>query len=251
MGALHEGHLSLVELASQKASKTIVSLFVNPKQFGKDEDLDLYPRDEKGDLEKLARTPVDLVYTPDPAHMYPAGFSTTVSVNGVSQGLCGSSRPGHFDGVATIVTKLLLQCSAEFAVFGEKDYQQLMVIKRLTTDLDIPVNIIGAPIVRENDGLALSSRNAYLSLEERKTAPLLHNALKKAASRLADGCFLDETTRQIENQLTKAGFRLDYFELCDAQTLVPLERYDGKPARLLIAAFLGRTRLIDNVAVMG
>ena len=171
MGALHEGHLSLVELAKNKADRVIVSIFVNPKQFGEGEDLDQYPRDLNSDIEKLAKMRTDLVYAPSMDQIYPQGFSTKISVNGVSSGLCGASRPQFFDGIATVVTKLFLHCTPDIAIFGEKDYQQLLVIKRLVADLDLPVEVIGGPIVRESDGLALSSRNVYLTQTERQTAP--------------------------------------------------------------------------------
>lgn len=251
MGALHEGHLSLVKLAKEQSSKVVVSLFVNPKQFGAGEDLDLYPRDEAGDFDKLAQTGADLVYTPSVTQMYPPGFSTNISISGVTNGLCGGSRPGHFDGVATVVTKLLLQTLPDIAIFGEKDFQQLMVINRLATDLDIPVKIMGAPIVREKDGLALSSRNRYLTPIEREAAPLIFQTLTKTATHLKHGIPMKEAIVQADEELTKAGFRLDYFELRDAPSLAPLERLQDTPARLLIAAYLGSTRLIDNIAVIG
>jgi pantoate--beta-alanine ligase len=251
MGALHEGHLSLVELARQCADKVIVSVFVNPKQFGEGEDLEQYPRDLSGDLEKLADSGVDLVYAPGADQIYPPGFSTKISVRGVSDGLCSNTRPHFFDGVATVVTKLLLQCTPDIAIFGEKDYQQLLVIRRLTIDLGLPVEIVGAPLIREADGLALSSRNAYLSPSERETAPLLYRVLNETATRLIEGLPMKDALVEAQDILTTSGFRLDYFELRDALTLEPLERFEEKPARLLIAAVLGRTRLIDNIAVIG
>ncbi len=250
MGALHAGHLSLVELAREKGDRVIVSLFVNPKQFGANEDLDLYPRDIEGDLAALATRGVDLVYMPTREQIYPTGFATTISVGGPSQGLCADSRPDFFDGVATIVTKLFLHCQPDLAVFGEKDYQQLMVVRRLVRDLDLPITIIGGPIVRADDGLALSSRNAYLSKAERKTAPLLHEILIETAQNLKNGDKMPLASLDALKKLKAAGFEPDYFELRDADNLTPLQELEEKPARLLIAARLGATRLIDNIAVM-
>ncbi len=251
MGALHEGHLSLVKLARTAASKVIVSVFVNPKQFTQGEDLDQYPRDLAADLDKLKTIGADLVYAPDVEQIYPKGFSTHISVTGISEGLCGVSRPHFFDGVATVVTKLLLHCAPDIAVFGEKDYQQLLVIRRLVADLDLPVDVLGGPIVRESDGLALSSRNVYLSKTDRQSAPLLWKALIETRAQLLQGVPMQQAASQTSEQLIKAGFILDYFELCDARTLAPIHQYEGKPARLLIASMLGRTRLIDNISVIG
>ncbi|MCF6198244.1 MAG: pantoate--beta-alanine ligase [Hyphomicrobiaceae bacterium] len=250
MGALHNGHLSLVDLAHGLGDKVIVSLFVNPKQFGANEDLDLYPRDIEGDLAALARHSVDLVYMPELDQIYPPGFATTISVSGISQGLCTDTRPDFFDGVATIVTKLFLHCQPDLAVFGEKDYQQLMVVRRLVRDLDLPIEVVGGPIVRADDGLALSSRNAYLSKRERASAPLLHKILAQTAQRLKEGLVMQKACSPGVHKLAKAGFELDYFELRDALNLTPLRQLDEMPARLLIAARLGDTRLIDNIAVM-
>jgi pantoate--beta-alanine ligase len=250
MGALHEGHLSLVDLAREKAERCVVSIFVNPTQFGPNEDLDAYPRDTEGDLAKLAARDVDAAFLPDVSEIYPEGFATTVRVSGISDGLCGDARPGHFDGVATVVTKLLLQCLPDIAIFGEKDYQQLLVIRRLALDLNIPVEILGGPIKRETDGLALSSRNAYLSATERQAAPKLQQALQQTAARLKNGDTMDNAARDALAELDAAGFRPDYFELRDAANLQPLARLETRPARLLAAAWLGRTRLIDNIAVI-
>jgi pantoate--beta-alanine ligase len=246
MGALHQGHLSLVTLAKQTAGRVVVSIFVNPIQFGPREDFHLYPRDEAGDLDKLAAGGADLVFIPDLAEMYPQGFSTRVNVGDLTEDLCGAARPNHFDGVATVVAKLLLQCAPDTAIFGEKDYQQLLVIRRLVRDLNIPVEIVGAPIVREKDGLALSSRNAYLSPAERKIAPLLHQTISEVAADLAKGRGADDAAEAGRFKLEAAGFRVNYVAVRDPETLKPLHG-PVKKARVLAAAFLGKTRLIDNV----
>ena len=248
MGALHQGHLSLVALAKQKADRAVVSIFVNPIQFGPREDYHLYPRDETGDLAKLGAAGADLVFIPDVAEMYPAGFSTRVNVGDLTEDLCGAARPNHFDGVATVVTKLLLQCAPDIAIFGEKDYQQLLVIKRLVRDLNIDVDIVGAPIVREKDGLALSSRNAYLSPSERRIAPLLYQTIAGIAADLAKGRGADDAAEAARFKLEAAGFRVNYVAVRDPETLKPLHG-PVKTARVLAAAFLGKTRLIDNVPV--
>jgi pantoate--beta-alanine ligase len=248
MGALHEGHLSLVTLAKSKADRAVVSIFVNPIQFGPREDFSRYPRDEQGDLAKLGKAGADLVFAPDTAEMYPQGFSTQVKVGDLTEDLCGAARPNHFDGVATVVAKLLLQCAPDLAVFGEKDYQQLLVIKRLVRDLNIPVEIVGAPIVREQDGLALSSRNVYLSASERKTAPLLHQTIAAVAADLAKGRGCDDAVVAARFKLDAAGFRVDYVAVRDPDTLKLLSG-PVKRARVLAAAYLGNTRLIDNVPV--
>jgi pantoate--beta-alanine ligase len=248
MGALHQGHLSLVALAKQKADRAVVSIFVNPIQFGPREDYHLYPRDETGDLAKLGAAGADLVFIPDVAEMYPAGFSTRVNVGDLTEDLCGAARPNHFDGVATVVSKLLLQSAPDIAIFGEKDYQQLLVIKRMVRDLNIPVEILGGPIVREKDGLALSSRNAYLSPSERKIAPLLHQTIAEIAADLARGRGADDAAEAGRFKLEAAGFRVNYVAVRDPETLKPLHG-PVKNARVLAAAFLGKTRLIDNVPV--
>jgi pantoate--beta-alanine ligase len=248
MGALHEGHLSLVALAKSKADRVVASIFVNPIQFGPREDFHRYPRDEAGDLAKLEKAGASLVFAPETAEMYPQGFGTRVSVADLTEDLCGASRPNHFDGVATVVTKLLLQCAPDLAVFGEKDYQQLLVIKRLVSDLNIPVEILGGPIVREKDGLALSSRNAYLSPSERKTAPLLYQAIVAVANDLSKGRGADDAAGAGRFKLEAAGFRVDYVAVRDPETLKPLLG-PVQQARVLAAVHLGRTRLIDNVAV--
>jgi pantoate--beta-alanine ligase len=249
MGALHGGHLSLIAIAKAKASRVVVSIFVNPTQFGPKEDLARYPRDEAGDIDKLAKAGADLVFAPSVEEMYPEGASTSVKVVDLTDDLCGAARPQHFEGVATIVTKLLLQCAPDFAVFGEKDYQQLLVIKRLVRDLFIPVEIIGAPIVREADGLALSSRNVYLSAAERVKAPLLHQTLSATASDLAEGCGADVAAEAARFKLEAAGFRVDYVAVRDADTLAPLSGPPRVASRVLAAVRLGATRLIDNVGV--
>jgi pantoate--beta-alanine ligase len=248
MGALHEGHLSLVALAKSRCDRVVVSIFVNPIQFGPREDYTLYPRDEAGDVLKLGKAGADLIFAPEMAEIYPQGFSTKVSVGDLTEDLCGAARPNHFDGVATVVTKLLLQCAPDVAVFGEKDYQQLLVIKRLVHDLNIPVEIVGAPIVREKDGLALSSRNVYLSPSERKIAPLLYRTISEVAADLAKGRGCDDAVVAARFKLDAAGFRVNYVAVRDPETLKPLSG-PVKEARVLAAVFLGTTRLTDNVAV--
>ncbi|MHA7882964.1 pantoate--beta-alanine ligase [Nitratireductor rhodophyticola] len=250
MGALHEGHLSLVEAAKARAERVIVTLFVNPKQFNNASDLAAYPRTEADDAAKLAPLAVDVLFAPAVEEMYGSGFSTTVSVTGVSDGLCGAHRPGHFDGVATVVSKLLLQSEADIACFGEKDFQQLLVVRRLAADLNIPVEIVGCPTVREADRLALSSRNVRLTPEERRVAPAIARILFDSAERLAAGTEAGPVLEQARRELETAGFdRVEYFELRDAETLAPVAKV-GSAARLLAAAWLGNTRLIDNVPVL-
>jgi pantoate--beta-alanine ligase len=250
MGAIHDGHLSLVRALQERCDRVVVSLFVNPTQFGPNEDIATYPANEELDAARLAGVGVDLLYAPGVAEMYPDGFATTVTVSGIADGLCGAFRPGHFSGVATVVSKLLLQAAPDIAIFGEKDYQQLQVIRRMARDLDIPVDIAGAPTVREADGLALSSRNFYLSPEERAVAPALFRTLKEVAERVRGGVAeCDAVCRWAGQELFAAGFRsVDYVAVCDAETLKPLVRVD-RPARILGAARLGRARLIDNLPV--
>jgi pantoate--beta-alanine ligase len=248
MGALHAGHLSLVTVAKTKAHRVVISIFVNPIQFGPLEDFNTYPRDEAGDIEKLRAAGADLVFAPDRSEMYPGGFTTKVSVGDLTEDLCGANRPNHFDGVATVVTKLLLQCAPDMAIFGEKDYQQLLVIRHLVRDLNIPVEILGGEIVREKDGLALSSRNAYLSPSERQTAPLLHQTISEVAAALARGEGADAACVAGRFKLEAAGFRVDYVAVRDPVTLKPLSG-PVKRGRVLAAAYLGKTRLIDNVPV--
>ena len=250
MGALHEGHMSLVDRALKIADRSIVSIFVNPTQFSKGEDLERYPRNEEDDLKKLTSVGVDVVYMPRVNEMYKSRALTKVSVDELSQRLCGLHRPELFPGVATVVTKLLIQCSPDYAIFGEKDYQQLQVIKQLVSDLDIPVNIVPQDTVREKDGLALSSRNVYLNAEQRILAPLLYSELQKVAFECQDGIPIEEVIANGRSRLIELGFsKVDYFSLCDPLKLNPLKNLDG-PARLLAAAWLGNTRLIDNIEVL-
>ena len=249
MGALHRGHLALVEAARRHCERVVASLFVNPKQFGPREDFTAYPRDEAADLAKFREGGVNLVFAQTVEEMYPAGFVTAVRVAGIGDELEGAHRPGHFDVVATVVSKLLLQCLPDIAYFGEKDYQQLLVVRHMARDLDIPVKIEGIATVREPDGLALSSRNVYLSPEERRNAPLLYRVLNEIATALA--AEPENVAAALQNgvaELRQAGFAPDYLELRDTADLSPLSRLD-RPARLLAAAHLGRTRLIDNIPV--
>lgn len=249
MGALHDGHMALVTEAKRHGRHVVVSIFVNPKQFGPAEDLDAYPRREAKDAAMLAAAGVDLLWLPPVEVMYPAGFATNVSVSGVSEGLDGAARPGHFDGVATVVTKLFNQVRPDVAVFGEKDYQQLAVIRQANSDLDIGIDIIGLPTQRAEDGLALSSRNAYLSEAERKAALALPRALGEAKRLMEKGESVESAISKALIMLENHGFGpIDYVALCDAVTLEPMTVLD-RSARLLGAAKLGKTRLIDNIAV--
>ena len=248
MGALHEGHLALVAEARKLGQRIVASIFVNPTQFGPNEDFARYPRDVESDLALLGRVGTDAAWTPDVPTMYPPGFATRIEVGALSEGLCGPFRPGHFAGVATVVTKLLNQVRPDVALFGEKDFQQLRVIQQAVADLDLAVEIRGVPTVREPDGLALSSRNRYLSPEERAIAPRLHAVLTEIAAASRNGTPVAGRIAAGRAALEVAGFRVQYLAVCDARTLAPVERVDG-PARVLAAAFLGRTRLIDNLAV--
>jgi pantoate--beta-alanine ligase len=249
MGALHEGHLELVRMAKRSASKVIVTLFVNPAQFNNPSNLEHYPRNEDRDSALLENEGVDVLFAPLVDVVYPACFSSKVSVSGVSEGLCGAFRPGHFDGVATVVTKLLLMTQADKAVFGEKDYQQLHVVRRLVSDLNIRTEIIGHPTVREADGLALSSRNLRLSEAARRIAPQLAAALLSAAAEIANGKFAAPVLAKTKRDLEESGFdSVEYIEMRAEEDLRPLEAFT-EPARLLAAAFLGEIRLIDNVEV--
>jgi len=249
MGALHEGHLSLIRAAKEKCDRAVATLFVNPKQFAPHEDFERYPRDEAGDGAMLASAGCDLLYAPDRAVMYPEGFATNVVVTSVSTPLEGEFRPHFFGGVATVVTKLLLQALPDTAFFGEKDYQQLQVITRMARDLDIPVAIEGCATVRESDGLAMSSRNAYLNADERRIAArlnlIMHDAIKAART----GEPIAKAEAEAARHLTAAGFTsIDYVAIRDAETLAPIQDL-SRPARILAAAWLGKTRLIDNMAV--
>ncbi|MBX7199087.1 MAG: pantoate--beta-alanine ligase [Rhodospirillaceae bacterium] len=247
MGALHKGHLTLMDRAQKMADCVVASLFVNPKQFAPSEDFAAYPRQENADFELLNSAGVHLLFAPDVNVMYPAGFSTNIQITGIGGILDGAHRPGHFDGVSTVVAKLLLQTLPDIALFGEKDYQQLVLIRRLVADLNIPVDIIGVPTVREADGLALSSRNAYLTPEERAKAPALYATLCAAAKSIAEGGDIAAVAAAAKAALLESGFRqVDYVEARNADTLAPLT--SGKePGRVLAAAFMGRARLIDNV----
>jgi pantoate--beta-alanine ligase len=247
MGALHAGHLALVKEARNHAERVVVSIFVNPTQFGPNEDFDRYPRTLEADRALLAGH-ADAIWSPSVEQMYPQGFTTSIHLAGVSEGLCGAHRPGHFDGVATVVAKLLLQVMPDTALFGEKDYQQLCVIRRMVEDLNIPVSIRGVPTVREADGLALSSRNRYLSAEERALAPKLHEGLLEIADQLRAGQPVEALVEQQRAAWNSHGFQVEYIGLRDGQTLAPLAKYQPG-ARLLVAARIGKTRLIDNIAI--
>ncbi len=248
MGALHEGHISLVQAARAACRRTIATIFVNPKQFGPREDFSRYPRQEESDRAMLAAAGCDLLFAPPLSEMYPEGFSTTVSLAGITDRWEGEARPGHFAGVATVVTKLLLQAMADKAFFGEKDYQQLQCVKRMARDLDIPCEIVGCATVREADGLAMSSRNVYLTPAERKAAPALHRAITALAAAARDGQDIAAATEAGKSTLLGAGFSaIDYLAVVDAETLAPLAKLD-RPGRVLAAARLGAVRLIDNVA---
>ena len=249
MGALHEGHLSLVRMAGDSGDRTVVSIFLNPAQFAPDEDFDSYPRDTDKDVEKLRPLGVDLLFMPRREEIYPQDFSTLITVPGVAEGLCGASRPHFFSGVATVVAKLLNQCRPDVAIFGEKDFQQLLVIRRLARDLDMDVEILGAPIIREPDGLAMSSRNAYLSADEREKAPLLYQTINEVANAIAVGETIVDLLDAAGKRLTQAGFEVEYLEARDADTLAPVTTRANTPTRVFAAVMLGKTRLIDNVAV--
>lgn len=253
MGALHEGHLTLVREAQRKAAHVVVSIFVNPRQFGANEDLAAYPRQLAADSALLEAEGVSLLWAPDGEAMYPAGYATNISVSGVSEGLCGANRPGHFDGVATVVCKLFNQVRPDFALFGEKDWQQLAVIRRMARDLDLMQPrveaIIGVPTVREADGLAMSSRNAYLTPTEREAAAVLPRAMREAIAAMQAGADVAASLAGLERALVTGGFlSVDYAMLCDADSLAPLAERGSGPARLLVAARIGKARLIDNMA---
>ena len=250
MGALHEGHVSLIEAARRRSDSVAVTIFVNPTQFGPNEDFEKYPSDTEADLAACEASGADIVFTPSVETLYPRGFETTIHVSGLTEGLCGAHRPGHFDGVTTIVAKLLNILPADAAFFGEKDYQQLLVIRRMVRDLNLPVEIVACPIVREKDGLACSSRNRYLSPSERSQAAVLSRALFSARDRIAAGHKrVKELVTRIRAEILTAGpAKIDYVEIVDAETLDSLTEVD-RPARIVLAARIGPCRLIDNVAV--
>ena len=249
MGALHDGHLALMKIAKNRCDRLVVSIFVNPSQFAPGEDLEAYPRHEQADLEKLGEIGADLAYCPGHAEIYPDDFATEINVKGLTNELCGASRGGHFNGVATVVAKLLLQCGPDLAIFGEKDYQQLLVIRRMALDLNIPTEILGGATIREADGLALSSRNAYLSQNDRKTAPALHKIMQIMAEAIIRGENVPDVVLAGRHQLEKAGFSVDYLEVRNAINLSRVGHRLLVPARIFAAAYLGKTRLIDNIAV--
>lgn len=250
MGALHDGHLALVRLAKKKADRAVVSIFVNPRQFAPNEDFASYPRDAGGDLAKLATVAADLVWMPPADEMYRDGFATSVVAEGAALGLETDFRPHFFRGVTTVVAKLFNQVTPDIAIFGEKDFQQLTVIKQMVRDLDMPLKIVGAPTQRLRDGLALSSRNVYLTEEERRIAPALHSELLAAAQRASAGDNISQITADATLRLLQTGFaKVDYVALRDAETLAPYNRKTVRKGRVLAAAWLGRTRLIDNVPI--
>ena len=249
MGALHDGHLALVAEGLKRAARVITTIFVNPKQFGANEDLSRYPRDEAGDIRKLAAAGVHLIFAPPPEEVYGDGFATTVSLTGPAKvGLEDKFRPQFFDGVTTIVAKLFIQTGADFAMFGEKDYQQLKVVTRMARDLDIPIAVVGVPTLREDDGLAMSSRNRYLSKSERSQATAIYRALALAADKIRAGIDPQTASRSATRALSTQGFKVDYVSARNAETLAHPEAR-GEPLRMIAAAWLGKTRLIDNLAV--
>jgi pantoate--beta-alanine ligase len=250
MGALHDGHVSLVRLAKRRAKKVIVSIFVNPTQFAPSEDFGSYPRTWKADVARLAAEDVDLIWNPDVKTMYPDGFATRILTEGpATTGLEDRFRPHFFGGVATVVGKLFTQCRPDFAIFGEKDFQQLRVVTRMAGDLDLGVKVVGSRTVRERDGLAMSSRNVYLSPEERRAAPVLYRAMKQCAGRLRAGDDVVAAMAGGTELIVGAGFTLDYFEVRHAETLAPIASVKDGPMRILVAAKIGKTRLIDNIGV--
>jgi pantoate--beta-alanine ligase len=250
MGALHRGHLTLMDRALKMADRVVATIFVNPKQFGPQEDFTAYPRRESEDFELLSAAGVHVLFAPDVNVIYPPGFSTNIHLAGVGDVLDGAHRAGHFDGVATVVVKFMLQVLPDIALFGEKDYQQLVLIRRVVADLNIPVDVLGVPTVREADGLAMSSRNAYLTPDERAQAPALHATITKAAQAIAVGADVAQALMRARTEILQAGFSVvDYVEARHADTLMPWGE-PGQPGRILAAAHLGRARLIDNVAIV-
>lgn len=249
MGALHAGHLSLVAAAKASAARVIVTIFVNPAQFNNPGDLARYPRTEQADALLLAPLAVDMIFAPEAAEVYPAGFATKIVVSGISAGLDGDFRPGHFEGVATVVAKLFSMTQADRAYFGDKDYQQLLVVRRMARDLNLPIDILGCPTLRDHDGLALSSRNAHLTPADRARAPALYRALQDCADTIRSGTSVAHALERARAALQSAGFsRIDYVALHSADTLAPMPTHD-RPARLLAAVWAGEVRLIDNIAV--
>ena len=249
MGALHSGHMALVREGLKRADHVVTSIFVNPTQFGPNEDLSRYPRQEAADVAMLEAEGCDIVWAPDVPAMYPEGFDTSIAVGELAERWDGAARPGHFDGVATVVTKLFNQVQPDIALFGEKDWQQLAVIRRTVADLDMALEIVGVPTERAADGLALSSRNAYLSASEREAAPILNRALRDAAAANVSGDNVAEALAQAKRTIIEVGFGpIDYIELVHAETLEPLTQFSS-PARMIAAAKLGSTRLIDNINV--
>jgi pantoate--beta-alanine ligase len=250
MGALHEGHLALVQEGLKRADSVVVSIFINPRQFGANEDLSRYPRDEAGDVAKLAAAGAQLIFAPAPSEMYGENFSTSIVMKGPAKAnLEDKFRPHFFDGVATVVAKLFIQSGADYAMFGEKDYQQLQVVTAMARDLDIPIEVIGIPTVRADDGMALSSRNRYLSKAERVQATAIYKSLSQAAEKIRHGTDPQKAMRAASRSLTTLGFKVDYVTARNAETLAVPEPHSDEPLRLLAAAWLGKTRLIDNIGV--
>ncbi len=250
MGALHEGHLSLVREAQKRTENVIVSIFVNPTQFGAGEDLDSYPKQLEADAALLKSLNVPIIWAPENSSIYPKGFATSMQINGLDDNFCGAKRPGHFDGVILIVSKLFNQTGADLAFFGEKDYQQLAIIRQMALDLDFNIEIVGVPTVRSAEGLALSSRNSYLSEDELRDALALPQSLQEAAQEIQNGKDVSAALSHATDKMLQSGFEsIDYINLIDAKSLKILKKWDGQEARLLAAAFIGKTRLIDNLAV--
>jgi pantoate--beta-alanine ligase len=249
MGAIHSGHLELVSEGLKRADRVIATIFVNPRQFGASEDLSKYPRDEDGDVRKLGKAGTQLIFAPPPEEIYPPGFATTVSLQGPAKaGLEDKFRPHFFDGVTTIVSKLFIQTGADYAMFGEKDYQQLKVVTRMAKDLDLPITVIGVPTIREEDGLAKSSRNVYLNRSERQQAATIYRNLQHAAIKIRSGVAPQNALRSVHRSLMTQGFKVDYVSARNAETLA-LPKNNAEPLRLMAAAWLGKTRLIDNIPV--